>query len=545
MTSQAGEPPASASREAVHDLVLSGGVVVDGNGKPRYEADVGVRGGRIAAVGRDVGGAKRVIKLGGRVLCPGFIDMHAHSDLTLFSDPQATAKVSQGVTLEVLGQDGLSCAPVEDSALELVQSLIEPIDGQSATPWSWRSVAGYLGALDREVAVNIAYLVPHGTVRGVVMGLDDREASPGELERMISLVQRGMRDGAFGLSTGLTYPPSHASTTTELAALCRAIRAFGGIYATHLRDYDTLLGTATEEAITIGEDTDVPVHISHFQAPGKRNHGRVPELIAVLTAARARGIDVTFDVYPYEACSTSLVSFLPIRFQAQALGAPGHLPGPEARTTLIRELDVEGPYGIDVPWSAFWIAGGIEHLPAAGTANLAGAARLAGCTAGQLAVHLLERTAGTATVVVDAFWPDDVRACLTSPIATIGSDGILVGQRPHPRGYGTFPRVLRRYVREEGILSLEQAIHAMTGRAARQLGLGDRGVVAEGAWADLVVFDPDHIADTATYDDPRRLAHGVDLVLVNGQAVWEENDNTGALPGRSLRHTAAAARARK
>ena len=525
----------------MYDLLLSHGVVVDGTGGPAYPADVAIDGGRIGAIGRDLGLARRVIDLDGRVLSPGFIDMHTHSDLALFADPGASPKVAQGVTLEVLGQDGLSCAPVDDASLDLVQSLIEPLDGCGPAPWSWRSVAEYLEALDRQIAVNIAYLLPHGTIRGVVVGLEEREASAHELERMSALVDQGMRDGAFGLSTGLTYPPSHASTTTEIASLCAAMHAFGGIYVTHLRDYDIDLATATEEAITIGQQARVPVHISHFQAPGNRNHGRVPELIEILSAGLARGVDATFDVYPYEACSTSLVSFLPQTFQVLASRAPQAMFATESRQELIRALDTDGPSGIDAPWDAFRIASGLEHLPDPGTTNIVQAAALAGHTVGELVVHLLERTGLNATVVVDAFSPDDVRTCLTDPVATIGSDGILVGGRPHPRGYGTFPRILRRYVREEGILSLEQAINAMTGRAARRLGLRDRGIVAEGASADLVVFDADKITDTATYDDPRRLAQGVELVLVNGEAVWEENESTGALPGRSLRHAAQAA----
>jgi N-acyl-D-amino-acid deacylase len=525
----------------VYDLLLSQGLVVDGTGGPAYLADVAINGGRIVAIGPNLGLARRVIKVDGRVLSPGFIDMHTHSDLAFFSDPEASPKVAQGVTLEVLGLDGLSCAPVDDASLDLVRSLIQPLDGSGPAPWSWRSVAEYLAALDRRVAVNIAYLLPHGTIRAVVVGLEEREASAHELQRMSALVDQGMRDGAFGLSTGLTYPPSHASTTTEIAALCRAVHAFGGIYVTHLRDYDVHLARATEEAITIGQQAQVPVHVSHFQAPGKRNHGRIPELIGILRAGSARGVDATFDVYPYEACSTSLVSFLPLPFQTLASRAPQAMFAPESRHQLIRTLDTDGPRGIDAPWDAFRIASGLEHLPDPGTTNMVQAAARAGRTAGDLAVHLLERTSLSATVVVEAFSPDDVRACLTEPAATIGSDGILVGERPHPRGYGTFPRILHRYVREEGLLSLEQAINAMTGRAARRLGLHDRGIVAEGAWADLVVFDADKITDTATYDEPRRLAQGVDLVVVNGEAVWEENESTGALPGNSLRHALRAA----
>jgi N-acyl-D-amino-acid deacylase len=486
-----------------------------------------------------------VIKLDGRVLCPGFIDMHTHSDLALFSDPGASPKVAQGVTLEVLGLDGLSCAPVDDASLELVQSLIEPLDGGRQAPWSWRSVAEYLAALDRQIAVNIAYLLPHGTIRAVVIGLEERGASAHELERMSALVDLGMRDGAFGLSTGLTYPPSHASTTAEIAALCRATHALGGIYVTHLRDYDIRLATATEEAITIGEQSQVPVHISHLQAPGKRNHGRIPELIGILSGGSARGVDATFDVYPYEACSTSLVSFLPPPFQGLASRAPHEIFATELRQELIRQLDADGPSGIDASWGDFRVAGGIDHLPDPGTTNIVRAAALAGRTVGEVVVRLLERTSLSATVVVEAFSPDDVRACLTDPSATIGSDGILVGEMPHPRGYGTFPRILRRYVREERLLSLERAINAMTGRAARRLGLRDRGIVAEGAWADLVVIDADNVTDTATYDDPRCLAQGVDLVLVNGEAVWEGNESTGALPGRSLRHAVQAASPRE
>jgi N-acyl-D-amino-acid deacylase len=518
----------------VHDLVIRGGTVVDGTGAPAYGADVAIDGGRISAIGPAVEDGRDTIEADGLVVAPGFVDMHSHSDLVLLEEPHAEAKVAQGVTLEVLGQDGLSCAPVEDRATDLVASLIAPLDGTLDREWPWRTVAEYLDLLDRRTAVNVAYLAPHGTIRATAMGMADREATPAELDHMRRLVRDAMADGAFGLSTALTYRPSQAAPTTEVSALCSVVADAGGIYVTHLRDYDGALFEATVEALEIGRMSGTPVHISHFQAPGARNMGRAPELLRVLEDARSGGLDTTFDVYPYTAGSTSLLSFCPFWFQGLEPGdALAVLDGPR-REQLVSELR-ERPAGIDLDWSAFTVAQGAEWLPDSRFPNLADAAERSGTSVGEVIVGLLEGTRLHASTVLECMDPADVRACLAHRLATVSSDGLLIGERPHPRAWGAFAETLGTFVRGEGLLTLESAIHAMSGRAASRLGLHDRGTIARGSWADVAVFDPARVAARATYSEPRRLAVGVELVLVNGVVVLRDGASTGALPGRALR----------
>lgn len=514
------------------DLLIRGGVVVDGLGSPGRRADVAIRGGRIAAIGEDLRGG-RIVEAAGRVVCPGFIDMHSHSDLALIGTPALEMKLAQGVTLEVLGQDGLSCAPVSDDSIDLVVALIAPLDGEAERAWGWRSVAAYLATLDRRVAQNVAYLVPHGTVRACVLGADEREATAAEIELMAALVAQGMRDGAFGLSTGLSYPPAHASTTEEVVALASELPAFGGIYVTHLRSYGGELLSATEEALEIGRRTGVPVHFSHFQAPGRQNHGRARDLLEMLEDAQATGLNVGFDVYPYESASTVLTAFLPppVRYLPRA-SAMSLLADPVSRGELVDQIDNGRPFGMDVEWSDLRIANGLD-LVGGSEPRLVEVARTRGASIGETIATLLELSECRASVVAASTLESDVTICLAHPLATVGSDGLLVGERPHPRGFGTFPRYLRR-VQANGA-SLEEAVAAMTSRAARRLGLSDRGRVAVGAAADLCVFDPEEFHDEATYDEPTRLAKGMDTVLVNGVVVWEHGTTTDQTPGIALR----------
>jgi N-acyl-D-amino-acid deacylase len=517
------------------ELAIRDASVVDGTGRSAYSATVAVAGGRIVSIGRD-DDAHTVIDAGGRVLAPGFIDMHTHSDLMLVERPVLDMKLAQGVTLEVLGQDGLACAPVTDDAVAYVADLIAPLDGETDEPWGWRSVAEFLARLDGACAQNVAYLVPHGTVRAVVVGADEREASSEELTRMAELVSAAMRDGAYGLSTGLSYPPAHASTTAEVVGLARAAAHAGGIYVTHLRSYGAELFGATDEALEIGRSARLPVHFSHFQAPGRRNHGRASELLGRLEAASAEGVDVTYDVYPYEAASTMLTAFLPppIRFlpRREALDA---LRDAVFRREFVEAVDASEPTGMDVRWSDLRIANGLAAM-GGGDGSLDDLRRRRGESLGETVATLLEVTECRASVVAASTRESDVTACLVHPRATVGSDGILVGERPHPRGFGTFPRFLRRATAAG--LEFEAAVAAMTGRSAARLGLRDRGVIAAGAAADLCLFDPASFIDEATYDDPTRLARGMDLVLVNGTVVWSDGAATGATPGRALRSRA-------
>ncbi len=513
------------------DLLLRGGLVVDGLGSAPACLDVGISDGRISSVGEEVD-CRRVLDVDGLVVSPGFIDMHTHSDLALVEGGVLEMKLAQGVTLEVLGQDGLSCAPTTQERFELVGDLIAALNGETAEPWEWRTVGEYLERLDERVAQNVVYLVPHGTVRACVLGAEEREATPDEIEQMRRLVAHGLADGACGLSTGLSYPPAHASTTDEIVALAEVVAASGGIYVTHLRSYGDRLLEATDEALEIGQRANTPVHFSHFQAPGKRNHGLAQRLLGRLEKAREDELDVSFDVYPYEAASTMLTAFLPppVRYlpRREAIEA---LRNDSVRDALTTQIDHGRPVGMDIEWSDLRIANGLDLL-GGDEPGLVEVSRRRGETIGETVVSLLELTECRASVVAASTLESDVTACLVHPFATVGSDGLLVGDRPHPRAFGTFPRFLRR-ARASG-LSLEEAVTAMTGRSAARLGLTDRGRITVGAAADLCVFDPERFVDLATYDDPTHLAEGMELVLVNGVAVWEDDHATGETPGQAL-----------
>ena len=514
------------------DVLLRGGLVVDGLGSPAKRAAVGIQEGRISSVGADVP-ARHVVDVDGLVVSPGFIDMHTHADLALVRSGVLGMKLAQGVTLEVLGQDGLSCAPVSEGRLELVADLIAALDGETDEPWGWRTVAQYLDRLDGRVAQNVMYLVPHGTIRACVMGSEEREATPDEVEQMRRLVVESLAGGAVGLSSGLSYPPAHTSTTDEVVALAKPLAASGGIYVTHLRSYGERLVEATEEALEIGRRAKAPVHFSHFQAPGKRNHGLLESLLGRLEEAHEGGLDVSFDVYPYEAASTMLTAFLPppIRFLPRREGVEA-LRGETLRRDLISQIDNGRPVGMDVEWSDIRVANGLELL-GGGEPRLVDIAQRRDESVGQTIVSLLEMTECRASVVVASTLESDVTACLVHRFATVGSDGLLVGERPHPRAFGTFPRFLRR-AKANG-LALEGAVKAMTGRAAARLGLADRGRIEVGVAADLCVFDAERFVDRATYDDPTRLATGMELVFVNGVVVWDQDGATGETPGQAIR----------
>jgi N-acyl-D-amino-acid deacylase len=513
-------------------LLIEDALVCDGAGGDPVAGSVLVDGDRIVSVGES-GPADRIVEADGRVVAPGFIDMHSHADLALADRGVLEMKLAQGVTSEVVGQDGLSCAPVTTERRALVAELIAALDGETTDPWPWTSVGGFLSALDGRVAQNVGYLIPHGTVRATVMGVEDRPADDAEIEAMRALVDQGMRDGGLGLSTGLSYPPAHASTTDEIVGVLPPVRAGRGLYVTHLRSYGEELVPAIDEALDIGRRADVPVHFSHFQAPGRRHHGSAARLLGILEGAADAGADVSFDVYPYEAASTMLTAFLPppIRFLAPS-EAMDLLADPVARAGLVEQVDAGPPVGMDLDWSSLAIAYGDGFL-GDGDARLVGVAERRNETVGETVAALLVATRCRASVIADSTLDSDVDRCLIHVMASVGSDGLVVGDRPHPRTYGTFPRFLRRA--QAAGLSLGRAVHAMTGRPARRLGLADRGLIRPGMAADLCLFDPASFVDLATYEHPKVLAEGMDLVVVNGRVVWEAGTTTGARPGAVLR----------
>ncbi|MEV2235200.1 D-aminoacylase [Streptomyces phaeochromogenes] len=538
------------------DLVVRDVEVVDGSGGPSYRADVGIEGGRITAVVQEAAAAgclrpvaRRVLDAEGLVLSPGFIDMHAHSDLALLRDPDHSAKVAQGVTLEVIGQDGLSYAPVDDRTLAEVRRAITGWNGNGDDiDFTWRSVGEYLDRLDHGfdgegIAVNAAYLIPQGSVRMLAVGWDDREATPRELDRMRQLVAEGMREGAVGMSSGLTYTPGMYAKDAELTELCRVVAEYGGYYCPHHRSYGAGALDAYREMVDLTREAGCSLHLAHATMNFGVNKGKGPDLLALVDQALAGGADISLDTYPYTPGCTTLVAMLP------SWASEG---GPEAILARLKDdgtaerirhhmevVGADGCHGVPIEWDTIEISGVAdaalaeyvgrtvqESADARGEAPWTTARRL-----------LLDDGLGS-TILQHVGHEENVQAIMRHRVHTGGSDGILRGDKPHPRAYGTFPQYLGRYVRELGVLGLEECVAHLTSRPAARLRLPDRGLVREGYRADLVLFDPATVAAGSTFENPRTLPTGIPYVLIDGRFVVEDGRRTDVLAGRAVRRTA-------
>lgn len=523
----------------MHDLVILGATVIDGTGRPGFAADVAVTDGIITAVGSlPSTTAQRTIHADGLTLAPGFIDLHAHSDLVLFDHPEHQLKVLQGVTTELLGQDGLSYAPITPAALPQMRDMITAINGAPDVAYDWTTVAEYLDRLDAaRPAVNAAYLVPHGALRLSVTGMADRVATDDEIERMGRMAASGMADGALGLSSGLTYPPATWSDTRELVGIARAIAPYRGFYVTHHRDYGPLLAESVEEALTIGRDGGVPVHFSHFHISGKPYAGRAGDFLARIDRERAAGRDVTLDAYPYLAGSTFLGAWIPAHVMAGTTAeAIERLADPERRAALAAEIEVGPRTYVYTDWGEFQLSGvGSEADRDLEGLRIPAAAAARGKGLGDLICDLLVASRMNVTILAFSGVEENVRAVMQHPAYTVGTDAILVGGSVHPRAAGTYPTVLGTYARQEGVISLERAVNAMTGAAAARMGLADRGVVRTGLAADLVLFDPTTVAARNSYEDSRVPPAGMPYVIVNGVPVKWDDAPTGMRPGRIIR----------
>lgn len=528
------------------DLVIRDARVIDGTGGASYRADVGIDAGRVTAIRREGAGPAltggRVLDAHGLALAPGFIDMHAHSDLALLRDPDHSAKAAQGVTLEVLGQDGLSYAPVDDTTLDAVRRAITGWNGDgSDIDFDWRSVGGYLDRLDRQgIAVNAAYLVPQGTVRMLAMGWEDRPATPAELDRMRQLVAEGMEQGAVGMSSGLTYTPGMYANDAELTELCRVVARYDGYYCPHHRSYGAGALRAYEEMVGLTREAGCALHLAHATMNFGVNKGRAPDLLALLDDALDAGADISLDTYPYTPGCTTLVAMLP------SWAGEG---GPEAVLARLRDdataerirhhLEVtgsDGCHGVPIEWDTIEISGvGDPSLAGHVGRTVEESARLRGEEPWVTARRLLTGDRLGTTILQHVGHEENVRAIMRHRVHTGGSDGILQGDKPHPRAYGTFPHYLGHYARELGVLGLEEAVAHLTSRPAARLRLADRGLVREGYRADLVLFDPDTVAAGSTFEQPRTLPAGIPHVLIDGRFVIEDGVRTDVLAGRSVR----------
>jgi N-acyl-D-amino-acid deacylase len=526
------------------DLVLSGGTVVDGSGAPGFPAEVGIAGDRIVAIGDGLQGRQK-LDCAGQVIAPGFIDAHSHSDLRILAEPALPMKLRQGITLEVLGQDGISVAPVRPEERAASRQRLSGLLGDFGVDWDWSTVAEYLRRIEAaRPAQDVAYLAPHGALRQWVMGGGDREAGPEELAALQQALRDALKEGACGLSTGLIYPPCCYADTAELVALGQVLAPGGQPFVVHLRSESDHLLDAAQEMVRVADESGCAVHISHLKIAGAENWKDAESLLAIFEEAQGRGRRITADQYPYAAGSTLLSAVLPPWTHDGGLEpALSRLRDPRARAAMREAMTASGPSDWDNFWRWTGPAGIViadipsgRHPEAVGR-SLAEAAHRWGKDPVEAAFDLLlEERLGVAMISMSQDEPL-VERLLTLPWACVGSDGLL-GGRPHPRAFGSYPRILGRYVREKGILSLEEAARKMTSQAALAFGFQDCGWVRQGLRANLVVFDPQTVADRASFEDPLQFPVGIRDVLVGGEAVVRDGEITGARPGRVLRTTA-------
>jgi len=523
------------------DLLIENGTVVDGSGERGVAAAVGVRDGRLEVVYGETGAlaAGRRVDATNLTVAPGFIDLHSHSGLMIFADPLHQPKVRQGVTTEVIGVDGLSYAPIPDANdLDALAHMNAGLDGRPDIAYDWSSVESYLDRLDAlHPSVNLAYMVGNSALRIGAMGWEEVEASNGDVANMRAMLREAMEQGAIGLSSGLDYPPGAYASTDELAQLTAEAARHGGFYHTHVRYAlgDRYLDPF-REAIEIGRRGEGPTHITHFYHRQTFPGGPGP-MLALVDDARAEGLDVTFDTYPYEWASTRLLIMIPLWVQAGGpMPTKERLADPGVRDRIRREL---ADRGVLFAGRRAWDD---VRLGAFTTPDLL---RWEGLTLGEV---IADRGDDPVDVLCDLLlaedlrvnqvtpgpWTETLRDFIRHPVGMIGTDSTFIGAKPSPRTYGSFPRVLGQFVREEALLSLEEAVRSMTSAPAARLGLADRGLIRDGNAADVVIFDPERVRSNATYDEPRRFPDGIEWVIVAGELVVERGRHTGARPGRVL-----------
>jgi N-acyl-D-amino-acid deacylase len=530
----------------VWDILIRGGTLYDGSGSAGARADVAIAGGRIAAVGASLDGeADKVIDAAGLAVTPGFIDIKTHSDFVLPINPKAESKVRQGVTTEIIGHCGFSVAPVLPGKARLLADYLS--GGAPWLPFRETSFPDYLDTFP-PVAVNAGMLVGHNTLRLMVMGLEDRAPTPAELAHMIALLEDGLAAGALGLSSGLFTPPGSFAKADEMMALAAVCARRNAAYFTHIRDESNKVMEAVDEAIAVARAYPIHVEIVHLKCSGVDNWGKAGAVLDKIAAARAQGCDIDCDAYPYAAGANPLKNLLPPWVQVGGNAAMlARLAAPQTRARIAEEIAAHGlnNWGRIPSWEAVQISISPQRPQTAGQTVAALAAAAGRDPIDHICEHLIADD-GATRVLITSICEDDIRTIVRSPTALVGSDGNCVADYgtvsqglPHPRFYGTFPRMIGRYVRDERLIPLEAAVYKMTGGPAQALKLRDRGLLRAGFRADVTLFDPEDFYDLATYADPHRYPSGARTsVVVNGTIVVENAAHTGATPGTVLRRSA-------
>ncbi|MGA8311853.1 MAG: D-aminoacylase [Terriglobales bacterium] len=528
------------------DIVITNGHIIDGTGSPWYSGDIGIRNGKIASIGNLTDASRtRTIDAKSMVVAPGFIDMLGQSELTILVDPRVPSKIYQGITTEITGEGG-SAAPQTDA---LIRADRARYDHLHLTP-DWRNFQQYFARLEKQgMGINLASFVGATQVRRVVLGDDNRQPTAEQLDQMKELVRQAMREGAVGFSSALEYAPAPYAKTEELIALASEAGKSGGIYATHMRDESNAVLPAIDEALRIGREGHLPVEIWHIKVAGKANWGRMPEVVAKINAARGQGMDVTADTYAYTAWSNDFSAFIPPwAHDGGDAKLIERLKDPAMRARIRKDMvtassDWDNEWE-EIPGPEAVLISAVQNpklLPLQGK-TLADVAKIENKDPMDALFDLLIEDHAFTEVVVFGMSEPDVTLALQQPWVAIDNDssgaspeGILGQEHPHPRGYGAFPRILRKYVREEKKLTLEDAIRKFSALPAQRMRLTDRGVVKAGMWGDVVVFDPATIRDLATFENPNQLSQGMEYVLVNGVPVIDQGKMTGSLPGKVLR----------
>lgn len=523
--------------------LIKGGTVIDGTGKKRFQADIAISGDKIDEIGTfEESAFANVINAQGLVVCPGFIDTHSHSDLRVLLDPLLEPKLRQGITTEILGQDGISMAPLPLQFVSPWRKNLAGLEGDSDDiDWHYQNTAGYLQQLEKTgLGLNESYLVPHGNIRMEAMGLDNRQPTPAELQKMKDITRREMEAGAWGISTGLIYMPCAYAKKEELIELCKVVAEFNGAFVIHQRSEADAILDSMQEVIDIGRASGVKVHFSHMKICGKKNIDKFPGVLEYLDQAKSEGIRVSFDQYPYVAGSTMLGVILPPWVHD---GGTEKLLERLADTNLRQKMIKDIEQGIP-GWDNFIEFAGLDQIfvtsvKTAANEDLIGKSlieigKIKGKDPYDAAFDLLLQE-DNAVGMVDFYGLEEhVTGLMQRPEQNVCTDGLL-GGKPHPRVYGSFPRVLGKYVREENALTLEEAIYKMTGKPAEVFGFEHRGILAENNFADMVIFDPTTIIDNGNYVDPAQYPSGIYYVFINGRLILSAGKHTGIRAGRVLK----------